>query len=262
MKIRELINLIEKDFPINSAMSFDNSGANIVDYNADLSGIVVCLDVTIATIEFAKQNGANLIISHHPLIFNEIRNINDDPISKRIKLLNKYEISAYSSHTNFDSNLKRGMGISLINKLFDKSLINSHKILESYTIDGTDYGIGDITIFNKNLNFDEILTIIKSKLELSNDKISYYKVNDNISKIILIPGSGSSEIDLVIAEKPDLLITSDLKHNQILDLTEEGISYINASHYGLEKIFIESFSDYLANDLKINNIYTFYLNLL
>ena len=262
MKIRDLINLIEKDFPINSAMSFDNSGANIVDYNADLSGIVVCLDVTIATIEFAKQNGANLIISHHPLIFNEIRNINDDPISKRIKLLNKYEISAYSSHTNFDSNLKRGMGISLINKLFDKSLINSHKILESYTIDGTDYGIGDITIFNKNLNFDEILTIIKSKLELSNDKISYYKVNDNISKIILIPGSGSSEIDLVIAEKPDLLITSDLKHNQILDLAEEGISYINASHYGLEKIFIESFSDYLANDLKINNIYTFYLNLL
>lgn len=262
MKIRELINLIEKDFPINSAMSFDNSGANIVDYNADLNGIVVCLDVTIATIEFAKQNGANLIISHHPLIFNEIRNINDDPISKRIKLLNKYEISAYSSHTNFDSNLKRGMGISLINKLFDKSLINSHKILESYTIDGTDYGIGDITTFNKKLNFDEILTIIKSKLELSDDKISYYKVNDNISKIILIPGSGSSEIDLVIAEKPDLLITSDLKHNQILDLTEEGISYINASHYGLEKIFIESFSDYLANDLKINNIYTFYLNLL
>lgn len=262
MKIRELINLIEKDFPINSAMSFDNSGANIVDYNADLNGIVVCLDVTIATIEFAKQNGANLIISHHPLIFNEIRNINDDPISKRIKLLNKYEISAYSLHTNFDSNLKRGMGISLINKLFDKSLINSHKILESYTIDGTDYGIGDITTFNKKLNFDEILTIIKSKLELSDDKISYYKVNDNISKIILIPGSGSSEIDLVIAEKPDLLITSDLKHNQILDLTEEGISYINASHYGLEKIFIESFSDYLANDLKINNIYTFYLNLL
>ena len=262
MKIRDLINLIEKNFPINSAMSFDNSGANIVDYNADLNGIVVCLDVTIATIEFAKQNGANLIISHHPLIFNEIRNINDDPISKRIKLLNKYEISAYSAHTNFDSNLKRGMGISLINKLFDKSLINSHKILETYTIDGTDYGIGDITTFNKKLNFDEILTIIKSKLELSDDKISYYKVNDNISKIILIPGSGSSEIDLVIAEKPDLLITSDLKHNQILDLTEEGISYINASHYGLEKIFIESFSGYLANDLKINNIYTFYLNLL
>lgn len=262
MKIRELISLIEKDFPISSAMSFDNSGANIVDYNADLCGIVVCLDVTIATIEFAKQNGANLIISHHPLIFNDIRNINDDPISKRIKLLNKYEISSYSVHTNFDSNLKRGMGISLINKLFDKSLINSHKLLESYSVDGVDYGIGDITTFNKKLNFDEILTIIKSKLELSDDKMSYYKVNDNIGKIVLIPGSGSSEIDLVIAEKPDLLITSDLKHNQILDLTEEGISYINASHYGLEKIFIESFSNFLINDLNIKNVYTFYLSLL
>jgi putative NIF3 family GTP cyclohydrolase 1 type 2 len=154
------------------------------------------------------------------------------------------------------------MGISLINKLFDKSIISSHKILETYSVEGVDYGIGDITTFNKKLKFDEILTIIKSKLELSDEKISYYKVNDDICKIITIPGSGSSEIDLVINEKPDLLITSDLKHNQILDLTEEGISYINATHYGLEKIFIESFSNYLINDLNYKNIYRFYLNLL
>ena len=262
MKIRELINLIERDFPLNSAMSFDNSGANIVDYNVDLTGVVICLDITQSTIEYAKQNGANLIISHHPLIFNEIRNLNKDPVSKRIKLLNKYEISAYSVHTNFDSNLKRGMGISLINKLFDKSIISSQKILETYSVEGVDYGIGDITTFNKKLKFGEILTIIKSKLELSDEKISYYKVNDDICKIITIPGSGSSEIDLVINEKPDLLITSDLKHNQILDLTEEGISYINATHYGLEKIFIESFSNYLVNDLNYKNIYRFHLNLL
>lgn len=262
MKIRELINLIENDFPVNSAMSFDNSGANMVDYSEELSGIVVCLDVTISTIEFAKQSGANLIISHHPLIFNEIRNINEDPISKRIKLLNKYGISAYSIHTNFDSNLKRGMGINLLNKLFDKSMIKDHRLLETYSVDGIDYGIGDITVFNKKVNFDEILTIIKNKLDLSDEKISYYKVKDEIYKVIVIPGSGSSDVDMVLSEKPDLLITSDLKHNQILDLTEEGISYINASHYGLEKIFIKSFSEYLVNDLNIKNVNTFYLSLL
>lgn len=243
-------------------MSFDNSGANMVDYSEELSGIVVCLDVTISTIEFAKQSGANLIISHHPLIFNEIRNINEDPISKRIKLLNKYGISAYSIHTNFDSNLKRGMGINLLNKLFDKSMIKDHRLLETYSVDGIDYGIGDITVFNKKVNFDEILTIIKNKLDLSDEKISYYKVKDEIYKVIIIPGSGSSDVDMVLSEKPDLLITSDLKHNQILDLTEEGISYINASHYGLEKIFIKSFSEYLVNDLNIKNVNTFYLSLL
>ena len=262
MKIRELINLIEKDFPTNSAMSFDNSGANMVDYGEELSEIVVCLDVTISTVEFAKQSGANLIISHHPLIFNEIKNINEDPVSKRIKLLNKYGISSYSVHTNFDSNLKHGMGINLLNKLFDKSMIKDHRILETYSVDGVDYGIGDITVFNKIINFDEILTIIKSKLELSDERMSYYKVKDGINKVIIIPGSGSSDVDLVISEKPDLLITSDLKHNQILDLTEEGISYINASHYGLEKVFIKSFSDYLVNDLNIKNVKTFYLSLL
>lgn len=262
MKIRELINLIEKDFPISSAMTFDNSGANMVEYFDELTGVVVCLDVSLSAIEFAKQSGANLIISHHPLIFNEIRNINEDPVSKRIKLLNKYGISSYSIHTNYDSNLKFGMGVNLINELFDKSLISKHSILETYSIDGVNYGIGDITIFNKIVNFNEILTIIKSKLDLNDDKISYYKIKDDISKVILIPGSGSSEVDLVLSEKPDLLITSDLKHNQILDLTEVGISYINASHYGLEKIFIKSFAEYLVNTLNINNILMFSNSLL
>lgn len=262
MYIKDLIKLIEKDFPLNSAMSFDNSGANIVSYDDKINGIVVCLDVNISVIEFAKQKNANLIISHHPIIFNEIKNINTDPLSKRIKLLNKYCISAYSVHTNFDSNLKNGMGISLLNKLFDKSMIKEHKLLTEWDVDAINYGIGDITILNKKIQFDDILTIIKSKLELCVEKISYYKVNNEISKIIIIPGSGSSDVELVINEKPDLLITSDLKHNQILDLTDEGISYINATHYGLEKVFIESFYNYLVNNFHLNNINISYNELL
>lgn len=253
MKIREVINQIEKDFPIVSMQDFDNSGSNVVGFNEELKGILLTLDITISAIETAKENNANLIISHHPIIFNKIRNLNEDPVSKRIKLLNKYDISAYSCHTNYDANLKNGMGISLINLLFDKSEILEEKYLEEFKICDNNYGIGNILTFKKIFNFDYFKNLLINKLSLDVDKMSFYKINDYIEKIIIIPGSGSSEIDLVINEKPDLLITSDLKHNQILDLMEYNISYINATHYGLENIFIDSFYDYLNQITFLNN---------
>ena len=253
MKICELINIIEKDFPISSSMDFDNSGSNIVDFDKEISGVLLTLDITLACVEYAKENNINLIISHHPLIFNKIQNLNDDPVSKRIKLLNKYDISAYSCHTNYDSNLTNGMGYNLVKLLFNDYQIKEHIILEKYNIDGNEYGIGDIIVLNNSMSFIQIKDLFVKKLNLSNDKISFYLSKDNIQKLIIIPGSGSGEINLVLKERPDLLVTSDLKHNQILDLNESGITYFDATHYGLENIFIDSFYDYLiktvSNDI-------------
>ena len=256
MKIRELINRIEQDFPKKSAMSFDNPGANIVDYDVEIKSVLVTLDITIESIEYAKNNNVNLIISHHPIIFNEIKNINNDPLSKRIKLLNKYDISAYSCHTNYDVNLINGMGINVINKIFDKNEIERHTLLEQYVVDNINYGIGDIITLKQTFDFNEIIKKIIDKLNLDTDKLSFYDVNKKIKKIVILPGSGSGDVDLVITEKPDLLITSDLKHNQILDLIESSISYINATHYGLEKIFEESFLNYLKSIVSGINIFS------
>ena len=246
MKICELINIIEKDFPISSSMNFDNSGSNIVDFDKEISGVLLTLDITLDCIEYAKNNNINLIISHHPLIFNKIQNLNDDPVSKRIKLLNKYDINAYSCHTNYDSSITNGMGHNLVKLLFDDSLVKEHSILEKYTIDGKEYGIGDIIVFKNSFTFNQIKDLFINKLNLSNDKISFYISKEDIQKVIIIPGSGSGEINLVLKEKPDLLVTSDLKHNQIIDLKELDITYFDATHYGLENIFIDSFYDYLS----------------
>ena len=261
LKIRDVINKIEEDFPIESAMSFDNSGANIVDYDNELKNIIVCLDITIDAIEYANDNNANLIISHHPIIFNEIRNITDNPVSKRIKLLNKYGISAYSCHTNFDINIGSGMGINLLNKLFDTHDLLEHRYLETYKVNEILYGLGDIIVLKNKLSFSDILSMISEKLSIDYSKIVHYNFNNSISKIIIVPGRGSSEIDMVVKNKPDLLITSDLKHNNIIDLMDEKISYINPSHYGLEKVFIDSFYEYLKSSFDKMNIYKYELDL-
>ena len=261
MKISEIINRIEEDFPISSAMGFDNSGANVISFDDELKGILACLDVTIDAIEFANENEINLIISHHPLIFHDIKNLNDDPVSKRVKLLNKYSINSYSCHTNYDVNIENGMGVNLLNLMFENIDYNLNGYIESFNVDNKKFALGNIVSLKNTTTFDSILNIVKNNLELDDSKISYYNFNNNIKNIIVIPGSGSGDIDLVIKNKPDLLITSDLKHNNILDLREVHISYINATHYGLEKVFINSFSSYLINIFKNIKVLTYNIKL-
>ena len=261
MKAYEITKYIEKTYPLNSQMDFDNSGPIIFNADDEVSGVLVCLDVTMSAIEFAITNGINLIISHHPMIFNEIKTINNDILSKKIKLLIKNSINTYSAHTNFDANLKCGMGKILTEKLFKKSLVRSYDILEKYAVSWKKYGIGNIINLKSFIDFNSVLNILKDELTIKDYELSYYNFNAMpISKIILIPGSGSGEIDLVLNEKPDLLITSDLKHNHIIDLLDSGISYINASHYGLEKVFIEYMSMFIMK--KFKNVYTYYENVL
>ena len=146
------------------------------------------------------------------------------------------------------------MGTNLVDLLFDKSLIKEQGILERYNVNDAEYGIGNIITFNKEYTFEELKNIFIEKLHLDTDKICYNIYKDSIKKLVIIPGSGSSDVDLVIKEKPDLVITSELKHNQILDLKESNISYFNASHYGLENIFIDSFYKYLISLKILSNI--------
>lgn len=253
MKVKNIIEYIEKRYPNNSQLDFDNSGANIVNFDDEVKGILVCLDITRDAIEYASRNSINLIISHHPIIFNEIRNIIDDPISKRIKLLLKYGINAYSMHTNFDANLKYGMGILAQNQLFGKKEIKKEDILEKYKVCDKNYGIGNIIYLNKPKKLNTIYNLISKKFNIDIEKMVLYsdKENKDIEKIIIVPGSGSSDVNLVLNEGADLFITSEIKHNQIIDLLEEGISYINATHYGFEKIFIDCIYRFLKLKFKL-----------
>ena len=253
MKVIDIIKYVEKTYPVYSELDFDNSGANIVDESESVTGILVCLDATLNAIKYARDNNLNMIVSHHPIIFNAIKNINDDILSTKIKCIIKNSINCYSVHTNFDMNIEKGMCKILVNKIFDKKIIKSNKPLFTNIIKGKEYGGGSIILLNKTFDIIDIVNILKSKLAIKDEKISYY-YNDytkKINKIVIMPGSGSGDVEDVIKLKPDLFITSDLKHNQIIDLLDRDISYINATHYGLEKIFVDYMSDYLQKKFKI-----------
>lgn len=258
MKISKVIELIKKRFPENTQYDFDNSGENIIINDNELSKIVVTLDVNMGCIDYAIKNKANLIISHHPMIFNQYKNIRNDILSNKIKKILKNDISCYSVHTNFDVNLQYGMSKIIVDKIFSKNEILNSNLLESIVVDKKMYGIGNVIRLRKIVNEQWLVEKIIKKLELPNNLVRLF-TNDNkrkIKDIIIIPGSGSGMIDMVMKEKCDLIITSDLKHNQIIDLLDNNISYFDATHYGVEKHFIKAMSSYLAK--YHNNVIEFY----
>ena len=101
MKIRELINIIDRFAPFFLQQNFDNSGVQYADLDEKINKVLICLDVTIETIEEALKQNCNTILSHHPLFFQPLTKITkqDNPIAFQ---LTHHQINLISAHTNYD----------------------------------------------------------------------------------------------------------------------------------------------------------------
>ena len=136
MKLKKIINEIEKIFPLNTAEGFDNVGLLLGKADAICNRSLVCHDVTDEIIEEALNNKCELIISYHPLIFNSLEKINyEDRVGRLITKMIENKLSLYSIHTSFD-NLKNGLNFNLgkiLNLKNQKKLIPKKKTLMKLT---------------------------------------------------------------------------------------------------------------------------------
>ena len=260
MRLKEIIKKINIDYPEEIAMSFDNTGFNIGDDEDIINNILVCLDVDMGAINKAKEKNCNLIISHHPLTFNSYKDITTDINSKRIKEVIKNNINLYSIHTNFDMNINKGMSKLVFDEIGFKNIRKQYCINE-IIYKKKKYGMGICFELSKSMDLDTLYSKALINLNIDNEKTSIYKVNNSIKRVCIMPGSGKSDVDYVIKNKFDLYITSDLSHNDILDLVDSNISYINLTHYGLEKVFVDFMSRYLSKFYNKNKIYKYFSNM-
>ena len=105
MKIRELYNALDARMPRSLSCSWDNDGLMCCpDGNKTVNRVLVALDVTGEVVEYAKANGYDVIISHHPFIFNGLKSVDDEGyISKKLISLVKADIAVMSFHTRLDA---------------------------------------------------------------------------------------------------------------------------------------------------------------
>ncbi len=220
---KEVFDYLESYFPETDGESWDQDGMDIcIDMYSEVTKIVLALDVTSAVIDYAKEIGANLIITHHPVLFDKINVINGSTAEgKKLIALIKNGISCISYHTRLDKH-EGGVNDSLSNKLGlkkDFSLYNG--LVNVCTIEETD--------------FDSFCQHVENSLGI---KVRAFNNNGKAKKIALCGGGGKSCIDGAYFEGADTYITGEVDHMALINAAEYGINLILASHYATEALVL------------------------
>lgn len=233
----ELIKKIEGKYKKEAALDWDNVGFLVGRKEKEIQIIYIALDSTNETIEHAIFHKADMLITHHPILFDSIKSVtNMDLIGGKILTLIQQDISCYAAHTNYD--------VLTMADLAAKKL----GMKETRVLDVTDKeenkGIGRIGNLDRCLTLGEIAEIVKERFHLSHVKI-FGDNNQKIKTVALSPGSGKGMTKIALEEGAEVLISGDIDHHTGIDSVDMGLSIIDAGHYGLEHIFIEDMEEFL-----------------
>ncbi len=245
MKIKEVIQYLENAYPKDIAMDFDQNkiGFTIGDEEEEVSNILCTLDLTSDVVDEAIEKNVNLIVGHHPFIFDPLyKIIKDDVKGKIIYQMIEHHISYFSMHTNLDA------GYHGVNDVLGHLL----------EIDSKDYGIATK---NKLLRSGKIKPCTLKELAKNVQekfKLSGVRIAGDPEKIIhhvgIVGGSGgqAEAIDEAIKEGCECYITGEIKLQNAIYALERHLTLIEVNH-GVEKLVFTSIKDQLINNFHFPN---------
>ncbi len=245
MKLSELIDFFEEISPKADALDWDNVGLLVGDDDWEINKIYVALDATDEVVDAAVEAGADLILTHHPLIFKSIsRVVASDFVGRRIIKMLENHVAYYAMHTNFD--------IHRMGLLAEERLGLLHTIaLDPCPIDGEmdpNVGIGRIgSLVNGAATLADYSELVKERFELPYVRV-YGDHKTKIHTVAISPGSGRGAIGAAIHGGADVLITGDIDHHSGIDAVARGLCIIDAGHYGVEHIFIKYMAQRLGDE--------------
>lgn len=250
MQCKEIMQVIEAAYPRSAALDFDNVGLLAGRAGKEVNRVYLALDATDAVIDRAIEAGADMLITHHPLIFSPMKRVTDeDFIGRRVVKLIQSDIAYYAMHTNYDV-----LGMATLSEKI-LGIKNSQVLDVTMCEDGKEEGIGRVGDLEKPMTLEECCVYVKHKLKLGSLKV-FGDMNGIVSRLAVSPGSGKSAVTPAIAKGADVLVTGDIGHHDGLDAVEQGLAVIDAGHYGTEYIFIDDMKHFLEDKLPVLDIMT------
>lgn len=243
-KVRDIYDYLNALAPVSLKMDFDNVGLLVGDYEAEARKCLLALDITDGVIQEAKNIGAELIVSHHPLIFGAVKSVTaDDLTGRKIIELIKNDISAICMHTNLD--IAQGGVNDALMSAFGASVSS---FLEPCGTDaeGNEIGCGRVGELKCEIEFPEFLCVCKQALNAGG--LRYHDAEKKVKKLAVMGGAGGSGIALAKALGCDTYVTSDIKYNGFLDAKELGINLIDADHFCTENVVIPVLAQKLSKE--------------
>ena len=239
MKVIDIAEKIEKLFPPELAESYDNIGLLCGSGEKEVKTILVTLDTNLAVAKEAVKVGADMIVSHHPILFGGIKRIDyGTPTGKMLKLLIENDIAVFAAHTNLDS-AKGGINDALA-KLFE---LKDIKVLEPNS-NNQKAGLGRYGKLKKPITLFELAEMTKEKLGTPRVRMSG-RPDTVIENLAIASGSCSEVIPTAMRKGCEAIITGDMKYHETIENVEAGICIIDAGHYPTETIAMDIFESVL-----------------
>ena len=248
MKCKELMSILEELAPKHMACDWDNPGLLAGRQDKEVKKILLTLDVDDKTVEKAVNDGVDMIISHHPLIFRAMKHVTDeDFIGRRIVKMIQSDISYFAMHTNYDS-VPGGMADIVAEKL---GIVFGAPLEEMGEENGVAFGIGKIGVLAAPMNGRALAKKIKEDFGLPYVTVygSELWETEPVKVAATCPGAGGSTIKAALGKGAQVLITGDIGHHDGIDAEAQGLMIIDAGHYGLEHVFLEHVENYLKERL-------------
>ena len=244
-QLKDIFNIMEEIAPASLAEGWDNVGLQIGHHDDEAKGIMIALDPSLAAIEKAAKSGFNLLLTHHPLFFSDIKSINlNSPIGQTIEAAIKGSVAIFTAHTNLDS-VEGGVS----DMLADVLMIGDTKPLEPVQSEGhVKCGLGRIGTIKKRPLLKEITAEIKKNLDIPNVRV-LGDLEKRIETVALCGGSGGSLIHSASREGADLFISGDIRYHQAREAEELGLSIIDVGHFSSEKVVIDGLTNILKMQL-------------
>lgn len=244
MECKKVIEILEKQSPKSYACDWDNVGLLVGREDKEIQKIYIALDATDEAIEEAIANGADMLLTHHPMIFKGMKRVTqEDFIGRRIIRLIQNDMVYYAMHTNFDV-----MGMADL--AADYLEISDTRVLEITSVSETgEEGIGRYGSLKKEMTVRECCEEVKQAFSLENVKV-FGDLERKVKTAAISPGSGRSVIPNALQAGVDVLITGDIDHHEGIDAVAQKLTVIDAGHYGVEHIFIPYMEQYLKREAK------------
>jgi GTP cyclohydrolase I len=248
--LKKILDIINEVAPFSLAEKWDNPGLQVGSLDMQINRILLALDPTMEALEKAVFLNAQLIITHHPLLFNSISRINYNRFPGNIiHEAIKNNIAVIAAHTNFDY-ARKGINYLLAEKL---GLIDC-EVLEPKELNGiSGYGVGAIGYLKEPIDLRSYAMKVKENLGTTFVKVIGAD-ESTVKHVAVVGGSGRDYIAKAREKGADLLVTGDIGHHDALTARTLGVNVIDAGHFYTERAVLTGFMGQLKERFTMQDL--------
>lgn len=228
MTIREFYSTLDARYPRSLSCDWDNDGISCSpDPDAPVTGIVIALDPTEDAVEAAIESGANVLLTHHPMLFKGLKTVDGhDTGSRKVIRMIQNGITAMAFHTRLDA-ADGGVNDALAARL---GLVNTTPFGDDSNPAGQPIGrVGELPA---EMTPDEFIQTVKTALDLP--ALVFAGCGKPIRRVAVLGGAGDGDVAAAVAAGADTYVTGELRYHQLCDAPYGEINLVMAGHYHTE----------------------------